>query len=180
MAVKITSEVEHRLKIATELGFAVDDIARTFRIATRTLVRLRKKWENEGYDDDIMSLASDGSKKIAVITPDNMSLADAKKQVTREIEMQIADKCIEKAKEILDVLDVSKLSEDRKAVTLGILIDKSRLIRGESTQNVAKQEIQFVAVKMLDELEKSKKRQEASPIVDIQADEKSDVENDSK
>lgn len=157
MAVKVTSEIEHRLKIATELGFAVDDIARTFRIATRTLVRLRKKWENEGYDDDITSLATDGSKKIAVITPDNMSLADAKKQVTRELELQIADTCMAKAKEIIDTLDVSKLGEDKKAITLAILVDKSRLIRGESTANVAKQEIQFVAVRMLDDLERAKK-----------------------
>lgn len=157
MAVKITSEVEHRLKIATELGFPVDDIAKVFRISSKTLVRLRNKWEKEGYDDDITSLATDGSKKIAVITPSNMSLNEAKAEVRRELEIKIADQCLEKANAIIASLDIDKLAEREKAVTLGILIDKQRLISGQSTQNISKQEIQFVAVKMLDDLERAKK-----------------------
>lgn len=144
---KVTKDIELKIYDAIKADIPYPDISRRFNVSVKTIQRYARKQK------DLGSLTTDKAKgrcDVAVQKP------LSQKEIKRNVNEVLADALETKIFDAIRVYDPTAAKNDALPLAICMMADKMRLLRGESTSNISKQEVQIVALKLLDDEKRHK------------------------
>lgn len=161
---RTSADIERKVLAAIDAGLSYEDIATRFSMSTKTISRIKKRIN--GFQESVEP-QKDIVRKAG---PDKPSRREKAENDNAALQLEIANTALGKALALAKSIDPDKMPEGNKAVSMGILIDKARLITGQASSISEHRDVQIVALGLLDKrLKESKGKAPKETIIDVKA-----------
>lgn len=160
---EIPDNIKAEIRLLVEQGVSVRSIAGKFKCSIASVSRICAQKPIKTKSLSVPQKSGTMKQNAGDLISTDSDVVDKKTDLAA-YQTSIAHLAFQKAKAIIKSINYEKVPDGQKAMTAGILIDKARLITGQAGSITEHRDIQFVALKMLDERQKKVPKDSPGPV----------------